>query len=313
MINISYNILSSLQDQLQRIEVLRRDILISPLPQKIEMRLRWEAKVERVLNSLLLGQISVTKSQVVKLLSRDSDHMVTTEESRILKYTKAFDLIANNWYVTGESVTPKLIDQLYEIACTGRQRTTDKEFRPLIEYLDRSNENPVIQAAIAYIEILRLNHYTSENDLLARLVAYLYLYKYGYDVRGVCALEQYWYENNNMYQEIVTTTLKTPNITYWITYFAKTMCSILEKVDLDIKTLTISWRTDLKDSFWKLSDRQKEIMNVLEKPDATITNRKVQTLFDISQITASRDLAKLSLLGLIFVHGRGRSVYYTRV
>ncbi len=45
----------------------------------------------------------------------------------------------------------------------------------------------------------------------------------------------------------------------------------------------------------------------------TITNKKVQKLFKVSQITASRDLAKLASVGLLFTHGKGRSVYYTKV
>lgn len=313
MLDLSYNILPSLQDQLQRIEAFRRDILISPLPSKIELRLRWEAKIERILNSLLLGEITVSKSQVVKVLSPQSPKKLSMEDQRILKLAKGFDFIQSNWYVSAESLKPKHIDHVYELACVGKSKASEKEFIPLIDYLEKSFENPIIQAAVAYSEVLRLNHYTQGNDLLARLVSYLYLYKYGYDVRGMVTLEQYWFENKNMYEDIISTTLKSQNITYWITYFAKTMCSILEKADLQVKTLTISWRTDLKDSFWRLSDRQKDIVSSLDRPESTITNRKVQNLFGISQITASRDLAKLSTLGLLFTHGRGRSVYYTRV
>jgi len=36
-------------------------------------------------------------------------------------------------------------------------------------------------------------------------------------------------------------------------------------------------------------------------------------MFKVSQITASRDLSKLGALGLLFIHGKGRSVYYTKI
>lgn len=69
----------------------------------------------------------------------------------------------------------------------------------------------------------------------------------------------------------------------------------------------------MAEGFFELNDRQKSILNMLDQPTASITNRLTQKAYKVSQITASRDLAKLTTLGFLFSHGKGRSVYYTRV
>ncbi len=66
-------------------------------------------------------------------------------------------------------------------------------------------------------------------------------------------------------------------------------------------------------SYFELNDRQTSILNMLDLPQGSITNRKIQKAYKVSQITASRDLAKLTTLGFLFSHGKGRSVYYTKV
>ena len=65
-------------------------------------------------------------------------------------------------------------------------------------------------------------------------------------------------------------------------------------------------------SLWRLSNRQKLIMEKLENPNIKITNREVAKMFAVSQITASRDLSKMVNLGILLPHGKGRSVYYTK-
>ena len=85
------------------------------------------------------------------------------------------------------------------------------------------------------------------------------------------------------------------------------------KVAEDVITEAFPYRVSLPATFWEITTRQKEIMMYLENPTASVTNKTVQKLFNISQITASRDLARLANLGLLLAHGKGRSVYYTKV
>jgi len=91
-------------------------------------------------------------------------------------------------------------------------------------------------------------------------------------------------------------------------------------VGITANTITVSGgikglksQDNLPSSFWKLNGRQQSILSVLENPGEKITNKDVQKKFGVSQITASRDLSHLTTLGLLLAHGKGRSVYYTKV
>ena len=100
-------------------------------------------------------------------------------------------------------------------------------------------------------------------------------------------------------------------MTVWLEYFTFCAMSALEKALEVAKNLR--FQEELPASFWKLNTRQKQILEALEKPDEKVTNKEVQKVFKVSQITASRDLTHMANLGLLLAHGKGRSVFYTRV
>jgi Fic family protein len=176
--------------------------------------------------------------------------------------------------------------------------------------LETSSENPIIQAGIAQAEILRISPFPTGNGRVSRLLSYLYLFKYGYDARGLVFFDEYLRSDLVTLRQVLERAFTTGNSTLWLEHFAKGVLVQMQKSLESINNL--SFKTTLPASFWKLNDRQKEILNYLEKPDEKITNKKVQSMFKISQITASRDLAKLANLGLLFGHGKGRSRFYTR-
>jgi Fic family protein len=177
--------------------------------------------------------------------------------------------------------------------------------------LQAGSENPVIQAGVAQIQLVTLAPFTDGNGRTARLLALLFLYKAGFDFRGLLVLEEYFRRDLAAFQEATESVSKNQNLTFWLEYFAKGVETQLEKALEDIASSR--FKTHLPASFWNLNDRQKEILSILEQPGSTITNKKVQQLFKISQITASRDLSRLASLGLIFVNGKGRSTYYTKI
>jgi Fic family protein len=108
----------------------------------------------------------------------------------------------------------------------------------------------------------------------------------------------------------ITSVQQSNNLTVWLEYFALGIIVQLNKALEDIHKNRFA--TTLPASYWKLNERQREILLMLEQPGTRITNKSVQKMFGVSQITASRDLAKLASLGLLFVHGKGRSVFYIK-
>lgn len=293
-----------MKNYLNKIELLRQKILLTPLPPKTELRLRWEAMLNRIYWAMVFSKTkSINKTKVAKLISNQEKGEIRKEDHEILKYKNALDYIRENWLVSKKLVTIKDVLILHKLACNGRFRSSQEVLKQLLDYLQKTPEHPVIQTAIAYSQIIRIAPFTKGNTQVASLLAYLFLYKAGYDFRGLLVLEECWQPSLVVLSENLTTFLES---------FSKALANQLEKAaNFDLESQ--AQLSGLSASFWQLNDRQKAILNFLENPDATITNKKVQKLFKISQITASRDLAKLANLGLLLLHGKGRSVFYTKV
>lgn len=255
---------------------------------------------------------SINKTKVIKLINRQEKGKIRKEDQEILKYKKALDYIRENWLVSKKLVTVKNVLILHELACYGRFRSSQEVLKQLLDYLQKSPEHPVVQAAVAYIQIINISPFTLGNTQVASLLSYLFMYKAGYDFRGLVVLEECWHP------DLVDS---RGNLTPLLENLSKLLADQLEKtanMNLEIQpeqgaVLYPAEIGGFSTSFWELNDRQKEILTYLEQPDLTITNKKVQNLFKVSQITASRDLTRLVALGLLFAHGAGRSVYYTKV
>ena len=312
MLNISYNISPRLSEYLSKIEDLRKQILLTPISQALELRLRWEATFNQIHYSLKLAGNSLKKGDMLKILSEVTHKKINDDQKAVLKYKQALDYISQNWQGSQNAVDAKTLIDLHKIIGNGRLRVPQAGLQYLLNYLQARIENPIIQAAIINIEMEKMQLFTEHNSLIARLTADLFLCKYGYDLKGFLAYEAAWMEESDSFKENHKRALNAVSLTLWLEYFA---LSVLRQAESIIQFLTKPkvQILDLRESFWKLNERQRSILSFLDVPQATITNRQIQKAFKTSQITASRDLAKLTNLGFLFSHGKGRSVYYTKI
>ena len=311
MLNISYTLSPKLKEDLYEIEHLRRQILLTPLSPKTELKLRWEAILNRTYSSLNIAGNSLKRTEMLKLLAETVHKKIRQEEQEVLKYKAALNYISQEWLVSANPVDTQALIDLHKIIGNGKLRVPRAELQYLLDYLQARSENPIIQAGIVNIEIEKMRPFSENNKLISHLASLLFLYKYGYDFKGFLSYETEWVENSNNFKENYERALNATSLTLWLEYFAS---CILKQAELIVQSLALpkSAILELRESFWKLQDRQKSILSYLDSPQASITNKKVQKRYKISQITASRDLAKLTSLGFLFSHGKGRSVYYSR-
>lgn len=315
MIKLSYTKSNNLQNFLGSIEKSRNKILLTPISPRIENRLRWEAKLQKIYWSLALDNTNLTKAHMQKLLYKTPKRNLKKEEKDVLNYNDAINYIRHNWSVTKNKISPNTIRTLFNIACkTEKDRdisifnSQKQDLQYYLEYLQSSYENPIIQAGISMIQIILISPFKSGNNKVARLSSDLFLYKNGYDIKGLLQLEQFMRSDLMTYKEVVKSASKS--ITKWLEYFSYGIAKQLKKTEEEIKD--VSFKTDIPASFWKLNERQKRIVLELEKPGTKISNKDVQKKFKISQITASRDLSKLHNLGLILSIGKARSRFYIK-
>jgi Fic family protein len=312
MLNISYNISPRLNEHLSKIEDLKKQILLSPISQALELRLRWEAIINRIHYSLKLEGNPMKKTDELKLLSEITHGKLNDNQKAVLKYKQAVDYISRNWQGSQNAVDAKAIINLHKIIGNGVLRVPQAGLQHLLDYLQAEGENPIIQAAILNIEMEKMQLFTEHNSQISRLATDLFLYKYGYNFKGFLAYEAAWMEDEKTFRENHERALSATSLTLWFEYFAQNIVKQLEAVIQAIKKpkpTTIGMR----ESFLQLNERQRSILDFLDSPQTTITNRQIQKRYKASQITASRDLAKLTNLGFLFSHGKGRSVYYTKI
>lgn len=319
--NLSYQISEKLDSYLKKIDELRRDILLYPLPPKLEMRFRWDSLLERIVWSLALNDLLISKTDVVKVMVSHMEFpkkKLKEEEVNAINLRKAFIYIKENWMVSKNPVTMNTVTKLYDVSCrqslgpmTGLTEYSEKRMNVFLDYLQKGQEHPVIQAGIAQIETINITPFDKGNGRIGRLLSYLFLYKNGYDFREMLVLEEFYKHDIVTYKRVLELGKIQGNMTLWLEYFAFGIMTQLTKAKEN--NTNLKFQEELPGSFWKLNARQRQILEYLERPELKITNKEVQKFYAVSQITASRDLSKLANLGLLFAHGKGRSVYYTRV
>ncbi|HUD19569.1 MAG TPA: hypothetical protein VMR81_03950 [Patescibacteria group bacterium] len=316
MLPLAYTESVELKNHLKVIDSLRRDILSAPVSPKVELKLRWEAKATRIHSSLALSHNLFSRGQVVKILATQTKHL-PSDYSDVIYYKHALDYIEEHFTANPRPTTINTVIAVSAIALnqqadalTSSMSDASGPIRTLLEYLENQSDHPVIQAGIAQCILSTSAPIPGDSGVIARLMGSLYLAKYGYDLRGLITVEKQWITRQTSYELALASLSREGNLNLWLLYFTQTL---EENYRERFEDLTKSrFRPELPSSFWELNDRQKGVLEHLSDPASSMTNRKVQKIFGVSQITASRDLSRLALLGLIFPHGKGRSITYTR-
>ena len=316
---LSYTISSNLRKTLSVIEPIRRSIILTPLSPQAELKLHWEATVERTYATARLTEIPMQKTELTSILQKTETKTKQAWAQEVVDIKRVMDTLRWEWTANETPLTVNtLINlwlQLYDHRLSKPTSQTIESMKPgikhVLDYIQAKQGETIVDAAIAHIELLSFSKLPNDYGRLARVASYLFLYKNGYDFRKLLVLETWLLEDKKTYESIAQESLKLGNVTTWLEYFAQLILKAAESIQYRITTTKIQSKTGAH--IWELTDRQREILTILEAPDNTQTNKKVQKRFAVSQITASRDLAKLATLGLIYPHGKGRSIYYTKI
>ncbi len=323
MISLSYTVTALLQDHLKIIETLRRSVLLTPISPYRELKLIWQASLEYIYGTLSLSGVKVTKKHIIEILASPKKRP-SPDESAIITTKRTLDFIRHEWIGNPKTITSASVEELALLLFPNDRakvfralETKNRDIQQILSYLDVKPEHPVVMAAIIHYAFVADPLLPWAGGRLGRALCSLVLAKYGLNLRGMIAPESVFAESPETYQRSLTTATRDATITSWLEYYTKILITAMERTENEVKKATsgVSGRelSQLSERLFSLNDRQSKILSTLENPTTTITNRVVQKRFKISQITASRDLTKLASLGLLYPHGRGRSVYYTRV
>lgn len=316
MLLLSHNLSDTLKKYLAEIQSTRTAILTTPLSPKIETRVRWETMLNKIYYSLTIEENPLSRKEITRLLSSwDIKEELTPNQVDAINYRRALDYIKQNWTVNPKPVSTENIKTIYDIAIKPTSTvplsaSNLKEIKALLSYIQTGKQSPVIETAIVCVSLLTMP-ILKGSFRLASLSSTLFMYKYGYDIRGLLSWEEYMSRDPIALKRAVEAATRSKNLTVWIEYFAACVSLSAKKALSDV--LSNKFKTDLPNTFWRLNKRQKEVLSRLDIPGEKISNRNLQEMFGVSQITASRDLAQLTKLGLIHPQGKGRSTYYIRI
>ncbi len=314
---IAYTISPYLLRYLTRLEAARQQIILFPLSPMRELGLQFQATVDRVHFGLSLVDEHAHPDNIHAVLANQIIFAMQSKmnykdqlQNDILRYKIALDYIKREWRLSSKEITVATLLELYRLTGNPDVKIPEQELSDIVKYLHASKDNPFTQAALAKLQIRRLLPDSVHTEVFSTMSSYLFLYQSGMDCRDLLILEKPWSEERKLFNGYYTTTVAKPNVTGWIEYFVKTVCTQLETT---FQSLLQSQTKREEEKIGRLNERQKVIMTLLDDPQAIITNRTIQKIFHISPITASRDLARLTMLGLLIQQGKGRSVRYTRI
>jgi hypothetical protein len=317
MLNIVYAVSPFLQRYLDKAEESRRQILVYPMQPKRELTAQFAATIDRIHFGLSQTELPVLREKIKSILTNQivfsmqkNPEKWDSIQATVLGYKQALDYIKRDWILNPEPVKVKHIVEINILLGDETLTVTEQQLQEIVSYVQVSSDNAYVQAAIAKLLFRSMLPPGTKAEIFSTLCSYLFLYKGGIDCRGLLVLEKPWAEDYKIFLGHYQTAIAKQNITSWIEYFIKTLSLNLE---LTYSQLSQTTKLPVHDDIGKLNERQKTIMTLLDDPKAVITNRTVQKIFHISQITASRDLTKLTALGLLFTQGKGRSVRYTRI
>jgi hypothetical protein len=317
MTPIAYTITPYLLRYLSRLETVRRELILFPLSPKRELGLQFLTTIDRVNYGLALNDEHVHPDTIKTILANQIVFSMQKKENYkdklqndILRYKILLDYIKREWYLSSQSITVDTLLHLYSLSGNPEIKIPEKELADIVSYLHASADNPFTQAALAKLQIRRILPDSVHTELFSTMSSYLFLYQSGMNCRDLLVLEKPWSQERKLFDGYYATALAKPNVTNWLEYYVKTVCTQLE---MTYQSLIQSQTKVEEEKIGKLNERQKVIMSLLEDPKAIITNRTIQKIFHISAITASRDLARLTMLGLLIQQGKGRSVRYTRI
>lgn len=318
MLNLPFNISEKIIKYVKDIDSIRQKVLLYPSSPRQDIKLRWEATIEKIYWGLTLADNPLSKKQMAKLLATHPPKKMTDYQKEVISYKSSIDYIRNNWTACSNLLTTRDILHIYDLSCksvfgstTNYFKSKEKEVSQILKYIESGNDHPIIKAGLIQIEIIKLSPFENGTGRVARLLSHLILAKYGYDLHGFLVLEEYYRSDLVTLKNISKSVETHNNATIWLEYFSYGVLKSMEKTLNYVENNRSS--NIISNSFWKLNDRQQQITYLLENPDIKITNKDVQTKFNISQITASRDLAKLTAMGILLSHGKGRSVSYTKI
>lgn len=337
----AFSILPKLLNFLNDISVTREKILaLKILPQR-ETKLRKNARLRMIHSSTaiegnLLGlrDIEAVLGGQVMTNIRDRDRV------EVVNYEKVMKAIDGMTETNNDGDWEKDILKIHRLTTTGLlpsgksghyrtgpvfviQRLTGKVMykgpaalrvsklmKDLCSWLENEQTmelSPVITAAIAHHQFVTIHPFADGNGRTARALATLVLYRRGFDIKKMFALDDYYNRDRQAYYRAIRQARIDKNLTSWLEYFSRGLLLELQQVLEKVEHFNRELKTSKEPVY--LSKRQREILDFAAMNGKMFRSDAVD-IITVSPKTAYRELEFLRQSGLLKRKGKGPNTHY---
>jgi len=345
MLKPNFRYTDKIVNNLTKIAVAREVILHSPLIPKWEVTLRREAIIRSAHSSTAIEGNPLSLEQVSALAAGREITVRRKDRQEVLNYLEALekipkfaernpflpeDLLEVHKIVTKETLENPEDEGVFRNrqVFVGNRITGEVIFMPppteqvphlVNEFLEWFNStvvkeiDPVIEAALAHYELVRIHPFIDGNGRTARIMATLVFYKRGFDVKRFFALDDYYDQDRRSYYAALNNVdQRTLDLTGWLEYFTNGVAVSIETVKNKVIGLSKDIKLLKEKGQVALTERQMKIVEkIIEK--GAITNREMREVFGLSDEGVRKEITKLIKLGVVKRKSKGRSHHYILV
>jgi len=248
---------------------------------------------------------------VLENIDNYCDHEITEENILSLHRDLTTDTIDNpncpgNYRCkTFNSSSNNHVDYLQPDASEISDLMTD-----LIEWINSDNQlHPVILAALAHHELIRIRPFIIGNGKTARLLMNLILYLKNFDEKRYYSVDEYLYRDVDSYKYAIVSALLTEDLNKWLNYFLQAVLNLISKKRDEVLKIYTEKCVVPGDKQVPISAMEIKLFQFLRK-NHEIRNRDIQKILDISYNEVFKYIQKLLDADIIVAKGMGRSTYY---
>jgi len=341
-----YDMTEAVASGIRRIEQLRARLdAQGPLPRIWLGRTRRDLEAEAIAASTIMEGVAVTVDEARRILAGDKPTGVSASDIDLVDgYRDAMRFVLARADAGAFQWQSELLLSLHHLVLGGSYAKGAGRFREsqnwltnrasgaqvylpppaekvpslvddLMMWLQESDEPGPVTAALAHVSVAGIHPFSDGNGRTARIVASLSMYRAGYRSPQFTSLEEWWGRHVEDYYAafdcLGTEWAPDADVTPFLETHVRAQVAQVEALSLRNTTERALW-TVLQDA--AVSDMGMNERATHALYDAffarEVTNRYYRGMADVSEVTASHDLAKLVASGALQARGAGRSARY---
>ena len=289
----NYRITQEILECLTKIEMIKnsfRDIKISPV---LLASLKSSAKIETIHYSTKIEGNRLTRKEVEQtIFKRKVIENRVRDSSEVRSYYKATNYI-EKCLAQDLPFSEKLIKKTHDLVEGATSPYRDGQnaiydnasgdivylppeakdvpvlMKSLIDFVNSDQQTPrVIVAGLVHYQFVTIHPYYDGNGRTARLLTSFLMRKYGYGLKDIYSIEEYYANDLAGYYSALATHphhnyyegRENADLTGWIEYFVRGVADVFEKIQ--IKTQTTNSRKDFSNEMRQLDVTQRKILQL---------------------------------------------------